>query len=209
MEDVETGAQADLPKRFPCILMMQGRRTIWQHLPGGNPKWRGFGCREGGKNWISSMTLCRMPLKTRCRFTVRRRWWRPVLHSLRVKKASRRRSQWHSILWRYTLGRTSTGCSTFSCRSSYIRVQECNKKVVGPLSMDVFGHYEQKTLGSTVDISREIWFLNSRQATTHFSNLPSILKFHYKTCIDHLYVIRPAPLPSHDAAWTPSTCSSC
>lgn len=31
-------------------------------------------------------------------------------------------------------------------------VQECNKVGVGPLSMDVFGYYEQKAFGSTVDI---------------------------------------------------------
>ena len=101
-------------------------------------------------------------------------------------------------------------CARFLAESSsYVRVQECNKKGVGPLFMDVFGRYEQKTFGSAVDITTEIWFLNSRRATTHFSNLPSILKFHYKTCIDRLYVIGPTPLPSHDAAWTPSTCSSC
>ena len=40
--------------------------------------------------------------------------------------------------------------------SSYVRVQECNKKGVGPLFMDVFGHYEQKTFGSAVDITTEI-----------------------------------------------------
>ena len=106
-------------------------------------------------------------------------------------------------------GRAQDAARFLAEAATFRWVQECNKKGVGPLFMDVFGHYEQKAFGSTVDITREIWFLNCRRATTHFSNLPSILKFHYKTCIDRLYVIGPTPLPSHDAAWTPSTCSSC
>lgn len=48
-------------------------------------------------------------------------------------------------------------CARFLAESSsYVRVQECNKKGVGPLFMDVFGHYEQKTFGSAVDITTEI-----------------------------------------------------
>ena len=103
---------------FPLVLKLISQRvslhldharkndnTCW-----GKSKWRGFAWEKVARTQ-SSM----------CRFTVWPRWWRSVLHSLRVKKASRRRSQRHSILWRYTLGRTSTGCSTFSCRSSYVQ----------------------------------------------------------------------------------------